>query len=260
MSVAIDFNCDLGEDPEAVASGRDDGLAAVVSSLNIACGGHAGDEATMDHLVRVARELGRTIGAHPGYPDRANFGRVAVAMGGAEIEDSVRAQVEALCRIARARGAAVTFVKPHGALYHAAMHQREVAEAIARAARAVDAGLVLVGQCGMPGLDWWRARGMKVAAEAFADRRYEPDGALRPRTKAGALLETPEAAAAQAVDIALARGVSTKNGARVEVRADTLCVHADTPRSLDTARAVRSSLESAGVLIRPFESGSARKQ
>lgn len=245
----IDLNCDLGEEPEA--GERDDRLAAVVSSLNIACGGHAGDETTMERLVRTAGALGRAVGAHPGYPDRANFGRVEMAMSPPEVEATVREQIERLARIAAANGVAVRFVKPHGALYHAAMRKRDVAEAVGRAARGVDRSLVLVGQSGAMGLEWWRGAGLVVAAEAFADRRYEPDGTLRSRTKPGALLEDPGAAAEQAVEIAMGRGVRAEDGTRIRLEADTLCVHADTPGSVAIAGAVRKALEDAGVDVGP---------
>jgi UPF0271 protein len=210
---------------------------ASISSANVACGGHAGDETTMEATIRCALRHGVALGAHPGYPDRAGFGRAPVAMAARDLERSVREQLLALHRIARGLGASIVHVKPHGALYHAAMHDLAVAEAIARASRAVVADPVLVGLAGARALDAWRTMGFAVAAEGFADRRYEPDGTLRPRALAGALVVDPAEAVEQALRIA--RGT------------DTVCIHGDTPGAPAIARAVRAGLEAAGFAIRP---------
>jgi UPF0271 protein len=187
--------------------------------------------------VRCALRHGVVIGAHPGYPDREGFGRAPVAMTALDLEHCVRAQVLALHRIAERLGASIAHVKPHGALYHAAMHDPAVARAIAAGAGSVVADPVLVGIAGAPALDAWKAMGFAVAAEAFADRRYEPDGTLRSRTLPGALVVDPAEAAAQAL--------------RIAGEADTLCIHGDTPGAPEIARAVRARLEAAGIVIRP---------
>jgi len=244
----IDLNSDLGELPGQRAVDLE--LMEIVTAANIACGGHAGDLASMRDMVRAAVGRGVTIGAHPSFPDRAGFGRVEMAMGEPELEASVREQVEALVRVAGGAGGRVVHVKPHGALYHAAMHKQGVADAVARAVRAVDAGLVLMGQSGAPGLGWWRVAGMSVVAEAFADRVYLKDGTLAPRGRGGALIEDPAMAAEQAVRIAQGRGVIANDGSVVQVAAETICIHSDTPGAVAVARAVRSGLEAAGFSMR----------
>lgn len=242
----IDLNCDLGEDPGAAA--RDVALVEVVTSVNIACGGHAGDEASMKRIVRAAMARGVAVGAHPSFPDRAGFGRVAMRMRPEEVEAMVFEQVRALVRVAVAFGGRVMHVKPHGALYHAAAEQVEVARAVARGAQRASGPVALVGPAGSPGLEAWRAAGHPAAAEAFADRRYQGAG-LRPRGSPGALIDDPAAAAAQALSIA--RGEAPP-GAPAPIFAQTICVHADTPGAPEIARAVRAALERAGFVLAPF--------
>lgn len=237
-SIAVDLNCDLGEEPAALA--RDLALLEHVTSVNIACGGHAGDERTMRAIARAAKAHGVAIGAHPGFPDRANFGRVDMRMSPMDLERSVESQIVALARLAREERAIVTHVKPHGALYHAAGARAEIADAIGRAARRAAEGAMLVGMRGSAALDVWRAGGARVLAEDFADRRYEPDGSLRARSKPGALIESPAEAAAQAVR--LARLVE-------EWDAGTICVHSDTPGAAAIAAAVHAALAEAGYRV-----------
>jgi len=243
----MDLNCDLGEVPALRAA--DLALLDIVSSANVACGGHAGDEDSMRWVVEAARARGVAVGAHPSYPDRAGFGRVEMAMGATEVEEVVREQVGALARIAGEAGVALVHVKPHGSLYHAAMTRREVAEAVASGVRKVDERLLLVGLAGAKGLEWWRAAGMTVAAEAFADRRYDADGSLRSRFKPDAMITDPAAAAEQAVRMAAGRGVMAADGSVVAVRAETICIHGDTEGAAGIARAVRRGLEGSGVRI-----------
>jgi UPF0271 protein len=250
MSPGIDLNCDLGESPERSRDGTNLALLRCVSSANIACGGHAGDGHTMRETVRNAMSLGVAIGAHPGYPDRANFGRVEVAISPRALEDSVAEQIGSLRDIARSLGARLTHVKPHGALYHAAMMRAEVAESIARAAGAGQSDLILVGLAGAPGLRVWKDLGFRVAAEAFVDRAYEADGSLRARSRPGALIDDPATAAAQAVRIARGLGAQTPDGRIVALHAQTICIHSDTPGAPEVAAAVRRGLESAGIAIR----------
>jgi UPF0271 protein len=242
----IDLNCDLGEDPGAIISGRDVALAEQVSSLNIACGGHAGDDATMEAMVDAAVRLGRAIGAHPGYPDRVSFGRIELPMSAAEVRETVSAQVALLARFAEAAGARVAHLKPHGALYHAAMRRPEVAAAIAEAVRPF-APIRLVGLANGAGLDVWESMGFAVLAEAFADRRYGPQGSLLPRTDPRALIEDPAIAAAQALRIARGEGVVAADGSRLAIAAGTICLHSDTPGALAAAMAVRAALLGSGI-------------
>jgi UPF0271 protein len=250
---SIDLNCDLGEIPESVRDGTDDALMACISSANVACGGHAGDRETMEQTVRSAIRHAVLIGAHPGYPDRAGFGRREIRSTAAAVEAFVFAQVAALREVAARLGATLAHVKPHGALYHAAGRDRALAEAIARGVARVSRDLVLVGLAASPMLGAWRAMGFRVAGEAFADRRYEPGGSLRSRARADALIAEPAEAAAQAVRIATGLGAVAHDESVVPVRADTICVHGDTPGAVAIARAVRAALEAAGVRVAPPE-------
>lgn len=252
MSAAsIDLNCDLGEREDAAGIAEDLEILSIASSANIACGGHAGDERSMLRTATAALERGVALGAHPGYPDRESFGRVRREMTSGEIEDSVAAQVEALARIVARCGGKLSHVTPHGALYHDAMREREVAAAVARGVRRVSDAVLLVGLAGAAALDVWRAMGLATVAEAFADRRYEPGGSLRPRGRPGAMIDDPAEAAAQAVAIATGKEIRDAAGGFLSVRAETICVHSDTPGAVRIARAVREALLRARVRIQP---------
>jgi UPF0271 protein len=223
----MDLNCDMGELEDAR---HEAALMEYVTSANIACGGHAGDEASMERTARLAIARGVRIGAHPGYPDRANFGRIAIPMPPAEIERMVRRQIERLDAVVRSLGGRVVHVKPHGALYNVAVRNTEVARAIAGGVAAWDPSVTLFGLAGSAMLDVWRQMGLCVAAEAFADRRYEPDGTLRPRQLADALITDPREAARQALRFAR------------EGNVQTICVHGDTPGAVDILKACREAL------------------
>jgi UPF0271 protein len=248
----IDINADLGEYPEALASGSDFELMRYITSANVACGGHAGDAQTMRQTLTSAKELKVAVGAHPGYPDRANFGRVESPLSPNEVEASVREQIRSLAEVAHDLGMRLVHVKPHGALYHAANRNREVATAIGRAVLAVDPKLVMVGQARSESLDIWGGMGLRCAAEAFADRAYERDGTLRKRTLPGALLDTPACAAEQALGIALHHKIVARDGSELLVSAETICIHSDTPGAGAIAREVNHRLRSAGVQVRPL--------
>ncbi len=247
--ITIDINADLGESAEALANGTDFELMRYITSANVACGGHAGDQQTMQQTLEAAQRLHVAVGAHPSYPDRKNFGRIESTLSPAEIEASVHQQIAALNKIAQSLGVRLVHVKPHGALYHAANVNAEVALAIGRAVKRVDPELVIVGQAGSPALDIWHLLGLRCAAEAFADRAYEPDGTLRKRTLAGALLDDPARAAQQALDLAARHRVITSNGSELPVVADTICIHSDTPGSVAIAREVNQRLKAAGVTV-----------
>ena len=225
--LAMDLNCDMGELEDAA---HEAALMDYITSANIACGGHAGDEGTMERTARLALERGVRIGAHPSYPDRANFGRFEMELAETEIERAVREQIERLDKVVRRLGAIITHVKPHGALYNVATRDERVARAIGRAAAMWNPGTTLFGLLGSPCLEWWRGMGLNVAAEAFADRRYEADGSLRARKFADALITDAGAAAAQATRFARER------------QAQTLCVHGDTPGAVEILKAVRAAL------------------
>jgi UPF0271 protein len=223
----IDLNCDMGELEDAAYEAA---LMEHVSSANIACGGHAGDEETMERTVRLALARKVHIGAHPGYPDRAGFGRAAMPLSAAEVESTVREQIGRLEAVVKRLGGAIAHVKPHGALYNAAARDRRTARAIGRAVAGWNPRATLFGLAGSPALELWREMGLPVAAEAFADRRYEPDGSLRARRLPGALILDPCEAAAQALRFA-------REGA-----AQTICVHGDTPGAIEILKACREAL------------------
>lgn len=230
-----DLNCDLGESPDALFT--DTELLELISSANIACGGHAGDTQTMTTIVQRAVKLNVAIGAHPSYPDRANFGRTSLDIPPEALEASIREQITALHHICTLHGTRITHIKPHGALYHDASATPAIADAIARAAHAINPSIPLIAQAGSPAARYWRSQGLTVLEEAFADRVYEPDGSLRARSLPGALLTNPLDAAEHALQL-----VRTLQPA-------TLCVHSDTPSAVAIARAIRASLESAGFTV-----------
>ncbi|PYT53112.1 MAG: histidine kinase [Acidobacteria bacterium] len=245
----IDLNCDMGELPEAIADGTQEALLRSITSANVACGGHAGDEHTMRTTIEQALRAGVAIGAHPGYPDRANFGRLELKLSAETIADSVFEQVRALAEIAAACGARLAHVKPHGALYNQAVRNRELAEAIAKGVARWSRDVVLAGLAGSPMLDVFREAGFAVAAEAFADRRYEPDGTLRSRKFEDALIRDPEEAAKQALNIVEQRKVIARDGSEVAVDAQTICIHGDTPGAPQIAATVAWTLHEAGVTV-----------
>jgi UPF0271 protein len=245
--VSVDLNADVGE-------GMDDAaLLPYVTSANVACGMHAGDPLTMDQTVEIALSRGVRVGAHPGYPDRENFGRVVMEMSADEIENLVVYQVGALAGFVRSRGGRLTHVKPHGALYHSGAEFPDVARAIAEGVRRVGTELVLVGAAGSMLIGAGQEAGLPVAEEAFADRRYRADGTLVPRGRPGAVIIDPDEAAEQAVGLARDRLVIAEDSSRVSVRADTICLHGDTPGAEAIARRIHERFRTAGIRIAPLE-------
>jgi UPF0271 protein len=245
----IDLNCDMGELPEAIADGTQEALLRSITSANVACGGHAGDERTMRTTIGQALRAGVAVGAHPGYPDRENFGRLELKMPAQVVADSVYQQVRVLAEVAAACGTKLVHVKPHGALYNQAVKTRELAAAIARGVAKYDKKLILMGLAESAMLDVFREAGFAVAAEAFADRRYEPDGTLRSRKFDDALIRNPEEAAWQALGIAERGVVIASDGTEVKLAAQTICIHGDTPGSVQIAAAVARTLRDAGVSL-----------
>jgi UPF0271 protein len=246
----IDLNCDMGELPEAIADGTQESLMPSLTSVNVARGGHAGDEQTSKTTVEQALHWKLAIGAHPGYDDRANFGRVELNLPAETIASLVFEQVRALAEIAAGCSARLAHVKPHGALYNQAVRDREIAEAIAEGVARWGRDVVLVGLAGSPMLDVFRKAGFTVAAEGFADRRYEPDGTLRSRKFEDALIRDPEEAGRQALSIVERGLVIGRDGSEVEVDAQTICIHGDTPGAAKIASTVARTLREAGVAIR----------
>lgn len=250
--VRIDLNSDLGEAFGAWPMGQDAALMPLISSANVACGFHAGDPGTMRTTVRLARRHGVAVGAHPGLPDLVGFGRREMQIAPQDVEDLVVYQVGALAAIARSEGVALQHVKAHGALYNMACRDEALAEAIARGVRAVDPSLVLFGLPGSALLQAGLDAGLPVAAEAFADRAYLPDGSLAPRAQPGAVIHHVDTVVARAVAMVTESSVEATDGSRIEFEADTLCVHGDTPGAVALAAAIRRGLEDAGVTIAPL--------
>jgi UPF0271 protein len=248
----MDLNADVGESFGAYTIGADVGLMPLVTSVNIACGFHAGDPLVMARTVALAQAHGVTIGAHPGFPDLAGFGRRALDATEDEIENFVLYQIGALNAFARAQGAILKHVKAHGALYNVAAGRLDVARAIARAVARFDANLILVGLANSALIEAAREVGLRAAREGFCDRAYNADGSLRSRREVGAVFDSPERAAAQAVQLARDHTVTTYEGKTMALEPDTLCLHGDTPRAVEFARAVRAALNLAGIEMKPM--------
>jgi UPF0271 protein len=246
---SIDLNADVGESVGPWPMGEDDHLIPFVTSVNIACGFHAGDPVTIARTVQLADDAGAAIGAHPGYPDLLGFGRRDMALSETEIEAAIMYQVGAVAAFARAAGTEIHHVKAHGALYNRAAADPVVADAVARAVRRCGGELVLVGLAGSAMLEAGRSAGLRVAAEAFPDRAYEPDGSLRSRRLEGAVLTDSAEIAARAVAMARDGTVIATDGSTIRLDADTLCLLGDAPGAVEHARAVRSALESAGIRV-----------
>jgi 5-oxoprolinase (ATP-hydrolysing) subunit A len=250
---AVDLNADVGESFGAWSMGRDAELLAFVTSVNVACGFHAGDPQVMDRTVGLAAGAGVAVGAHPGYPDLRGFGRRAMDAAPAEVEADVLYQVGALAVFAQAHGVRLRHVKPHGALYNQAAVDPVLARAIARGVARAGRDLVFVGLAGSrPMREAAEAEGLRFAGEAFVDRRYEPDGTLQSRRVPGSVLTDPAAAAAQAVRLAREGVAVAADGSEVRVEAETFCLHGDLPSALDVARGVREALDAAGLSVRPL--------
>lgn len=245
---SIDLNSDLGE-----GAGHDAELMRFVTSANIACGGHAGDERTMRETIALALEHGVAIGAHPGYPDRANFGRTPMPMEPLALIEEVAAQVRALAEIAARSGARLRHVKAHGAMYNQAERDPAIAASIATGIwdDARGASLLVFAPPGSAMLDRALAMDLRVAREGFVDRAYEPDGTLRSRRLAGALHTDPKTAAAQAVSFVRDGGVRAYDGSFLPLEVDTLCLHGDTPGAPAIAAAVRDAFAREGIEVRP---------
>jgi len=248
-SLKIDLNCDMGEMPAAITDGTQEALMRSITSANVACGGHAGDEETMRTTIQQAMRYGVAIGAHPGYADRENFGRSDLNMPLAQVANSVYEQVWALAQVAASCGARVVHVKPHGALYNQAVKNRDLARAIADGVAQWNREVVLVGLAGSPMLDVFRHAGFAVAAEAFADRLYEADGTLRSRKFEDALIRDPERAARQALGMVERGVVKASDGSEVAVAAQTICIHGDTPGAPAIAAEVARVLRESGVML-----------
>ena len=246
----IDINSDVGESFGAYTIGHDSGLMKAITSANVAAGFHGGDPSVLRATIRIAKVNGVAVGAHPGFPDLVGFGRREINATPEEAEDLVLYQVAAVAGIARAEGAALQHVKPHGALFNMAVRNRELADAIARGVAAFDTNLILFGLPGSQILAAGRAAGLRVAAEVFADRAYEADGSLASRRKPGSVIHDADAVVARAVRMVKDRTVVAIDGSIVRLDADTICVHGDTPGSDVLAAKIRRGFEAAGISVK----------
>ena len=248
----MDLNSDLGESFGSWRMGDDAAMLDIVTSANVACGFHGGDPAGILETVRAAAERGVAVGAHVGYPDLVGFGRRNMDPSSRELVADVIYQIGALQGLAAAAGTKVVYVKPHGALYNTiAYNQRQAADVIT-AMLEIDSSLVLMALAGSPLLNWARERGLRVVAEAFADRAYTPGGELVSRREPGSVLHDPVQVADRMLDLVNTGELTAIDGSRVRLEADSICVHGDSPGAVALARAVRQRLESAGVDLKSF--------
>lgn len=246
----IDLNCDIGEGFGAYTIGNDDALLKLATSVNIACGFHGGDAAVMRRTARLAVENGVAIGAHPGLPDLAGFGRRTMQVTPQEVYDMTLYQIGALEGFVRSASGAMTHVKPHGALYNMLAASSELSEAFVQAVKDFDTGLILVGLAASALTEMGEKYDLRTAHEAFADRTYQADGTLTPRSRSNALIHSTGEAAAQAVGIALHERVFATDGSEVSIQAHTICLHGDSPESAKFARAIMRGLRAAGLEVR----------
>jgi len=240
----IDLNADVGE-----GCGQDAALMPLISSASIACGSHAGDADSMREAVALARDHGVAVGAHPSLPDREHFGRREMRLSSFELHDAIVAQVQALAAIAASEGTRLRHVKPHGALYNMAARDAELADTIARAIHSVDPALMLFGLAGSVLLTIAERVGVRSVSEVFADRAYLSDGSLLPRGRPGSVIHNEAAVAVRAVGMAREGTVVAVDGSRISVRADTICIHGDTPGAAALASRVREGLAAAGITV-----------
>ncbi|WP_025156572.1 LamB/YcsF family protein [Leifsonia aquatica] len=252
MARSVDLNCDLGESFGAWTMGDDDALLRIVTSANVACGFHAGDPATMLATCRTAAARDVAVGAHVSYRDLAGFGRRAMDVAPDDLRAETLYQLSALTGIARVAGARVAYVKPHGALYNRIVHDTAQARAVARAVAAFDPALALLGLAGSAIEREASEAGLRFVREAFVDRAYRADGTLVPRTEPGAVLHGDSGIAERALRLVAEGRVVAIDGTDIAVDVDSLCVHGDSPGAVEMARAVRSRLDDAGVVIEAF--------
>lgn len=250
--VRMDLNSDLGEGFGPWAMGDDAAMLGIVTSANIACGGHASDPDTMFATLRQAAERGVTIGAHPGYADRLGFGRRVIPMAPAEITRMVAAQVGALQGVAALAGARVAYVKAHGALANLAADRREVADAIAAAVKALPGNLAILAISGTELEAAGHAAGLQTFAEIFADRAYLPNGRLVPRARADAMIHGAKAAADRLLGFLDSGRMPVIGGEPITLAAQSICVHGDSPDAVAMAAEIRARLRAAGMPLAPF--------
>ena len=245
----VDMNSDLGESFGNNKLGMDDKILEIVTSANIACGFHAGDPSVMQKTVALAVKNGAALGAHPGYPDLVGFGRRKMDIAPSDVYNMVVYQVGALAAFAKAAGTRLQHVKPHGAMYNMAAKNAKLAEAIAQAVYDVDKDLILYAQGGTESIKAAEKIGLRTASEVFADRSYQDDGTLTPRSQPGAMITDEEKSIAQVLSMVLEGKVTALSGKVIPVKADSICLHGDGPKALVFANKIRSVLLENGVKV-----------
>ncbi|MDP4163156.1 MAG: 5-oxoprolinase subunit PxpA [Bacillota bacterium] len=247
----IDLNCDLGESFGRFKIGVDEEIIPLVSSVNIACGFHAGDPSTMRKTVQLAKKHGVAIGAHPGLPDLQGFGRRVMEVSEKEVYEMVLYQIGALAGIARAEGTVVRHVKPHGALYNMAAQHQGIADAIAKAVYRFDSSLMLFGLSGSELVHSGKRVGLTVVQEVFSDRTYQANGELTPRSLANSLIKDEKTALTQVLRMVKEGMVRSQQGSDIHVQADTICIHGDGANALTFAHTLHQKLQQEGITIAP---------
>jgi UPF0271 protein len=240
----FDINCDMGEIKDFVDNNTYAELMKYVTSINLACGGHAGDDDIMEEMIQIAKQKHVKIGAHPSYPDRENFGRLELNIGPEQLFESITSQIQKLIDIAKKEDVRIEHVKPHGALYNIASNNNNLAELIGKSVQKIDPKLAIMCLAGSPMVSILQKSGMNVISEAFADRAYNADGTLRNRDLGGALITDPVHATNQAKLIANNQKVIAFDGSEVSIQAKTICVHSDTPNALEISKAVSLAINS----------------
>ena len=242
MSNKIDLNCDMGESFGAWRMGNDAALMDYVSSVNIACGFHAGDASVIRKTIETAKKKGISVGAHPSFPDLQGFGRREMKLSKEEVFDIVLYQISAVKGICEAYCIKLHHVKPHGALYNQAAREPELAAAVAKAVKSLDKNLILYGLSGSHLISEAEKIGLKTASEVFADRTYTNEGNLTPRTKANALIHDTNQAVSQVLQMIIDENVTATNGEKVSLKAETICIHGDGSNALEFAKTIRENL------------------
>ena len=258
MAIKVDLNCDMGESFGNYKLGRDADVVSHISSANVACGFHASDPLVMERTVALCKKAGVSVGAHPGFPDLVGFGRRVMEVSDEELFAMVVYQTGALKAFAEIAGVKLRHVKPHGAMYNMAGKDEAMALTICRAVKAVDSSLILLGLSGSKLVEAAKKTGLRCGREVFADRAYEEDGSLVPRKKPGAVITDENEAIAQVVGMVKDGKVKAVTGKEIEIEADSVCLHGDSPKAVLFAQKIREALESAGVKIAPLDEVVAR--
>ena len=238
----IDINCDMGELNELMDDGTYESLMDHVTSINVACGGHAGDDVMMNTMVELAKDKKVNIGAHPSYPDKENFGRYEIDISISDLKDSISTQIINLIDIANKNGSELSHVKPHGALYNKAAEDKGLAMLIGEVVKSIDPLLPIMCLAGSQMITVLESIGLKAMPESFADRTYEPDGTLRKRSYSNALISNPQIASKQAFNIYYKKRIIAHEGSEFSIDSETICIHSDTENALKIAKAVKQKL------------------